>query len=330
MQKIIYKKEVFQFSLVYLFCAIIQLRAKLAVTPAWFNGKLEENHSLLLQFLYTNNEQSRLLQFGIPEFFHRFFGLTIVDAYILQRVLFTFAAFVCFHVYLRKWFDRQVAFAGVIFLAAIMPLTYYNHLQESAPMLLLTFLLTLWAIRERRVFLYVMLLVVGALNNETVLILSSVYFFYNIRSWRIVQLCRISLASVATCLPAFAVSALMRYVTRERPHLGGAWHLPGNLVNIADQIFWSPIDWWRAEYLYVFLIFGAFWFYAFCRWNQAPLFLKRASLMIPLFITCHMLTGIIREARQMLPLSFIVIPLALCYLFPRDEVVDHVSFNIGR
>ena len=56
--------------------SFIALRMKLAVTPAWTNGTLERNQARLVAFDYTNNEQSRVLQWAIPEALTRLFGLT--------------------------------------------------------------------------------------------------------------------------------------------------------------------------------------------------------------------------------------------------------------
>src|SRR6266850_7022609 len=133
--------ELLKFGSAYFFVALIELQAKLSVTRAWFDGTLVDIHGRLLAFQWMNNEQSRLLQFYIPEAFRRLLGLSVIHAYILQRWLFVFLAFLCFHAYLRKWFDARLAFAGVMTLAAIMPLSYFNDLQESSALLLLTFLL---------------------------------------------------------------------------------------------------------------------------------------------------------------------------------------------
>jgi hypothetical protein len=43
--------------------ALINLRLKLSMARAWFDGGLLDNHQHLLAFQYVNNEQSRLLQF---------------------------------------------------------------------------------------------------------------------------------------------------------------------------------------------------------------------------------------------------------------------------
>lgn len=312
-------KELLKFGSIYFFLALINLRVKLYLTPVWFSGKLESNHSLLLAFQYTNNEQSRLLQYYIPEVFHSLLDISIPNAYILQRWLFVWVTFICFHFYLRSWFLAAESFGGVLFLAAIMPLSYFNHLQESAPLLLLTFLLALWAIREHNTFWYTLVLLVGALNNETILVLPMVYFCYNFRNIDYRHIFRLSLITIGTFLPAFLASGFIRYITREQSHLGGAWHLPDNLEGLLDNLQFTPLEYYRAEYLYIVFIFGAFWLFAFLRNSQKPLFLRRAWMMIPIFIIIHFLTGITKEVRQMLPLSFVIIPMALFFLLSTNS-----------
>ena len=311
--------ELLKFGSVYFFVALIELQAKLSVTPAWYDGTLVGNHSLLLAFQYTNNEQSRLLQFYIPEAFARLLGLSVINAYILQRWLFVFLALLCFHAYLRKWFDARLALAGVMSLAAIMPLSYFNDLQESAPLLLLTFLSGLWAIREHRTGWYMLILAVGAVNNETMLFLPSVYFCYGFNGLQWRRLGGLVLATLASSLPAFLLVGAIRYLNRDRPHLGPVWQLPNNIESLLGQLKSSPLDYWRAYYFYIFFIFGALWVYAFLKYARKPLFLRRAALMIPLFVLGHFLTGRIHEVRQFVPLSFLIIPMAFFYLFPENQ-----------
>jgi len=321
-------RELLVFGAIYLFLALINLRVKMFLTAAWYDGILERNHELLLAFQYANPEQSRLLQFCIPELFRRLLGLSIPHAYILQRWLFVFLAFLCFHFYLKKWFDSRLAFAGVLILAASMPLSYFNHLQESSPLLLLTFLLALWAIRERRTFWYAVVLTVGAFNNETMLFLPAVFVFYNFKGLGFRQLIRLVLTTLGSCLPAYLVVGTIRYINRDRPQLGDLfWHWPDNIRGIWRHLRTFPLDYWRAEYVYFVFIFGVFWLYAFLRYSKKPLFLRRAALTIPLFIVPHLLATIIAEVRLMLPLSFIVIPMALFYLFPpaSDETASSQS-----
>jgi hypothetical protein len=317
------------FGAVYVGLALIGLRLRLRLASAYLGGGLERLHRALLEFQHTNNEQSRVFQWLIPELIVRATGLSILDAYVLQRWLFTALSFIAFHLYLRAWFSRAGAFAGVALLAAILPLGYMNDLQESAPLLALTFVLGLWAIREHATVWYVVVLTIGALNNETMLFLPAVYFFYRFE-WRgVVPLIRLGAATALTALPAFAIVGTMRYITRDRPHLGGWWHWPDNIRLFLEHATMSPLSYWRADYLYPLFFFGALWIYALIGLRDRPLFLRRAALVIPLFMIGHLLTGIIREVRQLTPIAYLIIPLALCFLFPDDRARRDMEPCVG-
>ena len=302
-------REVLVFGSIYVWLSWINLQAKLHATPAWLDGTLARNHDLLLQFDYTNNEQSRLLQFYIPELFHRLSPLTIEYCYMLQRLLFVFLVFVFFHAYLRRWFDARVSFCGVLLLVAITPLAYYtNDLQESAPLLLLTFLLGLWTIRENREILMTVVLLVGGINNETMLILPLVYVLYRYEAADVRHLVILCRDTLLVSLPMVTAVGIIRYVNRDRPHLTEPWTLPNNLEGIAS---------WNTQYWGVLFIFGVLWLYAVLGYGEKPRFLRRASLMVPFFLAAHLATGIITETRLMLPLGFIIIPMALFSIYPQ-------------
>jgi hypothetical protein len=301
---------------IYFFLALINLRLKLLLTPAWFDGTLARNHALLLSFQYTNNEQSRLLQYYGPEIVRQVFQLSIEQAYIVQRFTFVFLAFVCFHWYLAKWFDSAGAFAGVLFLAAVMPLSYINDLQESAPLLLVTFLLGLWAIRERKEETLVAVLLVGGLNNETMLLLLPIYVFVNYRASGIEGALRVAYRTFLIGVPLLLTVGTIRYLTRERPHLDGVWHLTENLEGIWRGLRTPIIDTWQASYLYIFFLFNVCWIYALLKYDEKPLFLRRAGWTVPFFIAGHLVVGKIEEVRQLLPLAYMIVPMALFYGLP--------------
>ncbi|MFN8380781.1 MAG: hypothetical protein U0V02_02515 [Anaerolineales bacterium] len=309
-------REALVFGSVYFFVALINLRLKLLLTPRWFNGRLAGNHAELLAFQYANNEQSRLLQFYIPEALSRLFRISIENAYLIQRGFFIFLVMLCFHFYLRKWFDAGLAFGGVLFFIAIMPLSYMNDLQESTPLLLLTFLLALWAIRDGNLIGYGLAMAVGALNNETMLILPFVFVVYNFKSFRFKDLLPLVWPTLLTSLPAYLIVGVIRYITRDNPRLAVWWQFPENIASMKAAFESSPLGWWKASFLFVFFLFGVFWIFTYLRYSQKPLFLQRASLLIPVFVLAHLFGGVIGEVRLMLPLSFIIIPMSFFYLFP--------------
>jgi hypothetical protein len=53
-----------------------------------------------------------------------------------------------------------------------------KDLQESAPLLMLLFILGLWVLREKKDLLFGLLLILGGgLTNETMLVMAAGYFF---------------------------------------------------------------------------------------------------------------------------------------------------------
>jgi hypothetical protein len=111
----------------------------------------------------------------------------------------------------------------------------------------------------------------------------------------------------------------LRYLTRHQPHLGGAFHLPDNLKGIWSELTHPITAMHQGFYIYPALLFSVFWLLALLGYPRSPLFLRRMFWMVPLFITAHLITGIIYEARQMVPLGFIIISISLFVIFPRAD-----------
>jgi hypothetical protein len=307
-------RELVVFVPLYAWLSFIDYTVKVSKTRGDWYSVLPRKQHLLLNFDYTNNEQSRLLQFYVPEFFHRVLRTTIPHSYSIARLLFVFCAFVCFHYFLRRWFTAGEAFAGVALLAALTGFTHLNDLQESAPLLMFLFVAALYAIRDDHVRLLLAILLVGGLTNETMLILPLAYFAYHVRfgSWRRVLLP--AGRAVLVAIPLLVTVGPIRYITRDQPHLGGAYNLPPNLRGINREIWDNPLDWPRNRYVYFIVFFGVIGVYAFLRYSEKPFFLRRAAWIIPPFIVAHLITGKIRESRQMIPLAFILIPMAMFFM----------------
>lgn len=312
--------ELHPFVWVYFSLSFIALRLKLNATPAWFDGTLDRNHPALLAFQYVQNEQSRVLQFYIPEALIRLFSLSVVHAYMVQRWVFVGMAYTLFHLYTRRWFSRGLAFAAVAILAAVLPFSFYNDLQESSAFLMPSFLVGLWTIRDGPSWSIALALLVGALNNETTLALASVYFADRFSGWRPAALWKAIWQTLAVTAPALVYTAWIRYVTWGQPHPGGARHWGDNIGGILADLTLSPLEYYRAAYLSIFFIFNVLWIFAIRRISEKPRFVRATLLLIPAFIVPHLLTGIVFEVRQMVPLAFVVIPAAFFWMFRQDLV----------
>jgi len=175
-------------------------------------------------------------------------------------------------------------------------------------------------------------------TNETIFILLVVYFFYQFRwvplkkinSRNVVDFFTLLGRTILIALLPFAIAASIRYITRDRPHLGG------------DIILWSS-NWqmiWRAilnmkifdlfesDYLFFILLFSVFWLYALLGYRKSGLFLQRALWMVPLFLLAHFITGKINESRQMIPLGFILIPMGMSFILSKE--FDKRESNLDR
>ena len=126
-------------------------------------------------------------------------------------------------------------------------------------------------------------------------------------------------------LPLLLTLGPIRWYNRDRPHLGGAFHWPDNLTGIFNGLSANPFDMPHARYVLFILLFGILWYYAAFGYvnPKTPLFLRRASWMIPYFILAHFITGKINEPRQMIPLCFIVIPLAMFFFLANGASQDN-------
>jgi hypothetical protein len=320
LNRLFHNREVLLFVPIYFFLSLTNLILKLRMTPEWINGTLDGIHNQLMAFQYANNEQSRLLQFLIPEFLRRVFSLTIESSYALARLLFVFMAFVVFHSFLRKWFSQAESFAGVLILSGSMAITFLIHdLQESAPLLMLLFILALWALREKKDLLFGLFLILGGgLTNETMLVMAAGYFFFRITSAKVSNIIKTGFTTVLIVLPAFLVQGGIRYINRNQPHLGGAYHFPDNLAGIWNEIR-NPVGaLFHGMYLYPFMIFSIFWIYAVAGYPKSPRFLKAMFWVIPFFVAGNLITDKIAESRQMIPLGFILIPMSMFFILHEE------------
>jgi len=103
-------------------------------------------------------------------------GWSPATVWHLTRILWFFAAFLVVYLYLARWFRPEAALAGVLGVAATLPLTYTNSWAhaDSIPELAL-FTLGCLAAVERRHVLFGLVLVVAALNRETAAFLVLAY-----------------------------------------------------------------------------------------------------------------------------------------------------------
>lgn len=311
---------------IYALFSWVHFKQKVAVTPQFFSGILANNHRLLMNLQYTNNEQSRILQFLIPEAIRTLLFVSVEHAYEIQRFTFVFLTFLFFDRYLRKWFRPAEALAGVCMMSTLIMSTYLDDLQESFALLMFTYLLGLGAIRDHKKNALSVILWIAALNNETSLSLLIVFFFYNLSSKSLKGLLASMRETFLVGAPAIISTMIIRYITRNQPHLGGALHFKDNWAGIVSGFLMNPLNYYESRYTFFILIFGLLIGVAFSQFSKISKFSRSALMVIPFFILAHLITGVISEPRQMSPLLLIIIPITLKVVLQQDSSPQKTCF----
>lgn len=219
---------------------------------------------------------------------------------ISLRFITTFFAFLFFERYLRVWFTDPVRLIGILFLAAIHPLSYFNyHYQPSSCFTLMIFIMSMRLFYQQRWNWFISLLILETFNRfDTTFVLLCIYVLIcdrqQPRNWLPYLLIYGSIWVIIT--------GGLRWYFGEREYVHTVWfHITYNLKTEGS--------------LLLFVLYGPLWYWAFKGWKSAPPFLKRASIIVPVYLIIYFLAAKVNEVRLFLPLATLIIPLALGYVF---------------
>ncbi len=225
-------------------------------------------------------------------------------AYMLVRGVATGLALYVFDRYMRVWFSPSAAAGGALFLAAIIPFTYYRVVQESDPINLLVITAAFWAIASDRDLLLIPLVLVGTLNRETTALVPAVYLLGRWRERPAFEvLARTGL--LAACWAVIYFGMVRVYGWRE-PY--------------TETVMWQRNTASGFPTLQVLLLYGAIWGLAVVGTRQSPTLLRRTVWLVPPFVALHYVVAMVNEVRLFLPLAPILIPLGWWALFPEGRV----------
>lgn len=222
--------------------------------------------------------------------------------------LFSFvAAYFALHWYLRTWFAPPQALAGSAFVAATLPLTFTNswahpdHIPELA-----LFTLGCAAIARNRDGLFALILAVATLNRETAAFLVLLYAVAGPFSrQRLQRSVLFGALWLATSLTVRTVQGFEHY---------DYWQLARNLEFL--RLLPSVYDpYYRAYAYFVVAAFLPLTVLAIRGIKAKPVFVRRALLVAPLFVTVAFVISSIIETRVFTPLYPVMLPAAMFSLF---------------
>lgn len=207
-------------------------------------------------------------------------------------------------VYLRSWFGAERALVGALFVAATMPVALRDHYFQPWSLPEAGFVAAgLLCIYRRRHGLLALVVALASLNRETSFLLPAAYVVSilgpgaRLRDW--------ILGAALVAIWAFVFFGLRRLLGPAAPveTIAGLFARNAAAATV-----------WRAA-LRGALLFGAFWVFAALGLRGAPRFARRMAVLVPLYLVPVAVWGVWHEARLLLPLAPVVMPLGLSFLF---------------
>jgi hypothetical protein len=191
---------------------------------------------------------------------------------------------------------------------AVSPISFrYYAGQPADPLSHLSFLLAFIFIETGR-FPYLLLTIsIGALAKESVLAMAGYYLIFVARDKRTL-LQAIALLAVAASM-FFGVRFLVLQNTPALQDISGV-----DLHHIADN--WRNPQWWQP-FLYTVGIFLPF---VFLGWRNTPASLRNLVLyLLPVLFLSSLVFSWLREARNFMPLTAVLIVLTILQLLPHER-----------
>ncbi|MHB9154576.1 MAG: tetratricopeptide repeat protein [Endomicrobiales bacterium] len=307
MTKIMKNKISFRIPKVTLVLMYAAASLALTISHDWFidSRMLEVRKTIHEQVLAQSAPapiQYRVLVYYAAEGLMRL-GVPLRESYDLIRFVFLFLSCIAFHALLSLWFSGIVSLAGVLYLLAVLPLTFIRYYMQPMDIPNLFFFLAgCLLIAGRKDWLLVPLVFVAMLNRETAVLLVLVYFFFRCDELPAKDLFLRSGAIFATGMGTYWA---LRKLFSIKHYYADLFYLDGNLASV-------------HTYLYALALSGPFVYLAFKGFREKPKFLRRSLLFIPFFLIIHFTMTIMVEPRLWLPVLPLLIAAGLWAFVPGE------------
>lgn len=237
--------------------------------------------------------QQRVLSFLIPEALHQGLGLSILNAYLLQRFVFLAIAGGAMFMLAARFVSTEKSLTALILFFMFYNLSSLAHIQPAEEINIFIFALCFLLIDSKRFELLLLTAAVGAAVKITIIFIAPIYFIFCLLTRRPLVRTLLETSVLAGVIIAIAVGIAQHY-PEPRDYLGGFWQYTYNnqqLANLQPQ---------NLPFILVSLIPMAC---IFCSWRKQPAIIQAAALVCPLFVIGHYLISRVEEFRTFMPLA---------------------------
>lgn len=224
--------------------------------------------------------------------------------------------------WLVVWFSREIALIGVLFVASTIPVAFRDHFFQPWSFLDAgLFTAGLLAIYGKRYYLLGLITVLAAFNRETSVFIPLAFLIGTLGMsdlrLKTAEVVKKTLAPFGCYIALWALIFFgLRYGLGHLPHFVDAAALFSK--NTApDSLMRFVVN--------GTLFLGAFWILALLGIKHAPIFVRRVSWIVPLYLSVFFMWGVWYEVRLLMPLYPLVIPLGLSFLSASRDNANHDS-----
>jgi hypothetical protein len=263
--------------------------------PSWHEAHIANAAPSPLQF--------RLFSFFFPALLHKF-GMGIIDAYLLERFLSLFLAFLVFYnVCVRFGLSALESLMLVSMLCLYYAASTQAHIQPAEEPNLLAFAVVIYLLvatmdDRLRFAILVPVFVLGAFNKDTVgflIPLILIHQMVNGAGWRRA----VGIASGLSILFIAIYVGIRLFYGTDRPYLGGFFQYSENYRFIMQHPV-KGLMWLIPSLIPLALIL--------LRWSYAPIIAKCFIPSVIFFLVGHLTISRIEEFRTYTPLALILWP----------------------
>jgi hypothetical protein len=233
----------------------------------------------------------------------------------ISFLLFFFIYLYSYYKLLLKWFTNEQSLIGVLFVAVVLPVTFYDHFFQpwSIPEAAFVMLALLMIYHRKHLWLSVIVFF-ASLNRETAIIIPIAYFVLHM-----------DLGKLAKGRPPISLKALIigcsYLIIWLAVFLGLRWlrGIPQSQALTLQQIFAHNRMMADVAVTRILILFGPLLIFAVRGFRTAPQFWRRLILLIAVYLIPIAIFGIWHEVRLLMPILPMVVGLALTYLFPTNH-----------
>lgn len=253
----------------------------------------ESFSKLLSNFEFISYKQSWLLAYILYDY--------------LCITLFLFTLFL----FLRQWHSFTMSLSGVMFCAALLPISLRDHYFQPWSLLEAgLFCAALLATLKKRYLLILGITIVASLNRITGLFVPFIYLLGTLDMKATIEKINRKILSqflkfIGLIVVSISIAILLRYIqgfSASIHTISEIWKMNTSPYNLLVALF------------HITLFAGVVWIFALLGLRHADKFTRQEALLVPIYLVPVIIFGVWKEVRLLMPLYPIIISLGLFYV----------------